>query len=50
MPWAKKLASGTSTSRSRFMWLMKRPPLTEKTKSSGTSSRHFSQLDGRCRE
>ena len=32
------------------MCVMNRPPLTANTKSSGTSARHFSQLDGRCRE
>ena len=38
-PEAKKLASGVSTSRSRFMWVTNRPPLTAKTKSSGVWSR-----------
>ncbi len=40
MPEAKKLASGASTSASFFMCVMKRPPLTAKTKSSGVCSRH----------
>jgi hypothetical protein len=34
-PDARKFASGTRTSFSFFMCVMKRPPLTEKTKSSG---------------
>ena len=39
-PEAKKLASGVWTSRSFFMWVMKRPPFSEKTKSGGTCSAH----------
>ena len=33
-----------------FMWVMKRPPLTAKTKSSGTCSRHERYDEGRCSE
>ena len=39
-PDAKKFASGISTSFSFFMCVMNRPPLTEKTKSSGVASCH----------
>ncbi len=49
-PEAKKLARGASTSRSFFMWVMKRPPLTAKTKSSGVWSRHAAYDVGRCSE
>jgi len=39
-PEAKKFANAVSTSRSCFMWVMNRPPLTENTKSSGVWSSH----------
>lgn len=41
-PEAKKLASGTFESLRRRMWVMKRGPFTEKTKSSGVASRQRS--------
>ena len=44
----KKLASGASTSASFFMWVMKRGPLTAKTKSSGVCSYQAWKLRGRC--
>jgi hypothetical protein len=47
-PEARKFASGVSTSRSFFMCVMKRPPLTENTKPSGVSARHACQLAGFC--
>ena len=49
-PDAKKLAIGASISRRRFMWVMKRGPLTVNTKSSGVSAYHWRQLEGRCSE
>jgi hypothetical protein len=49
-PEAKKLASGSSTSLSFFMWVMKRPPLTANTKRGGVSSRHLAYEDGVCSE
>ena len=49
-PEAKKLASGASMSPRRFMWVMKRGPFTEKTKSSGVASRQRTQFAGLCSE
>lgn len=49
-PDAKKLASGVSMSRGRFMWVMKRGPLIAKTNPSGTASRHARQMSGDCSE
>ena len=48
-PEAKKLASGVSIPRSFFIWVMKRPPLTAKTKSFGTASLHVANDSGRCK-
>ena len=44
------LTSGASTPRSRFMWVMKRPPLTANVKPGGVASRHATYDVGRCSE
>ena len=49
-PEARKFATGVATSRSCFMCVTNRGPLTAKTKSSGVSRAHACQLDGRCNE
>ncbi|CPU63772.1 Uncharacterised protein [Mycobacteroides abscessus] len=49
-PLARKLATGVRTSRSRFMWVTKRGPLTANVKPSGVWSRHATNDDGRCNE
>ena len=49
-PLAKKVPSAAPGSRSRFMWVTNRGPLTAITVSAGTCSAQASQLDGRCSE
>ena len=39
-PEAKKFASGLSMSLNRFMWVMKRPPLTLNTNPLGVAAYH----------
>ena len=47
-PLARKFASGAAQSFSRFMWVMKRGPFSENTKSSGVSSSQAAKVSGRC--
>ena len=39
-PLARKFGSAAPTSRSRFMWVMNRPPLTANWNPSGVSAAH----------
>jgi hypothetical protein len=48
-PEAKKFASGASMSRSFFMWVMKREPLTANTNPSGVSACQRANESGRWR-
>ena len=50
IPEAKKLASGRSTSTSRFMCVMKRDPLMANTKPGGVSAYQARKHSGRCSE
>ena len=50
IPDAKKFATGPCASFSRRIWVMKRGPFTEKTKSAGVSAAHDAKFSGRDSE